>query len=1009
MRRFLSPLLYAALAVALAVPSSVLAVDAGGDVRGVVLSADGKPVADAEITLVHTSKGVVRTTISNEDGEYSLTSLPVGKYTVTVFGAGFATVESEVSVVVGRPVVLESKLAAANFDDVLDVVGTVVRKLDMAETTGGMSYDAETVELLPVDNGLERLVLITPGTVENGAPGAFRGASSIGGASSAENGYYLNGINITQIQSGLGSFNMPWEAIQQTNVQTSGIGAAFGGALGGVVNSVSKSGSNEFHYGFEARLDPESGRSNPPSVRQASNTDFYWLNNEQDEEEFTEYNIWASGPIVKDKAFFYALYNPRTENYQGAGNSTFSRSERKSDGWFLNLEWFVTNRHSIGFTSFNTERDRTTDNFDYDRDTNMILESTGQSFGKDGGKFYGINYHGELTDRLSMDLVIGRTEEEEVPVPANSLVLVQDCSSGSCSTYSNHSNSTIEPQEFSRDQYRLDFHLDLVDHKLSFGIDTYEIDVFVDNRQNGVFTGDPNNVESEAALGWWLYGISGSDSTQVGSVGVTAFEDGIAPGTEFVRRRVRNRFSDSTVESRALYLEDSWELNDVLTLNLGVRYSEFKNTVSSGEAYADLKDNWAPRLAAIWDVGGKGNRKLYASLGRYFQPVAARMNITQGSSSVEYFDYYQVVDPGGAPTLRQDGSPERGAQLGERLFRQTGITDPNLIASKNLKAMYSDQISVGYSQEVFNGLTASVRATYNELGRSVEDTDYAPVLTNVLTRLGFIDPNDPSRDTLREIPPFQGSFYILANPGEDVEIAYDFDGDGVVDEITLTAEDLQLAKPERTYTAVEFTLGGQLTPRFGFDTSYTWSRNRGNTEGLVKTTNGQADPGWTSDYDYGESLDHAYGDLPNDRRHSFKFAGRLELADNWTLGTILRSASGRPLNILTPHPLGVDGCAPGSPWESCSSRSYVGAFYDENGNPVPRGTAGNLPWTHNLDLSLAYHHPLGSGNLQLKATVYNVLDGDEPIDVQEFAGPDYGLVDIYQTPRYMTLTARLGF
>ena len=291
----------------------------------------------------------------------------------------------------------------------------------------------------------------------------------------------------------------------------------------------------------------------------------------------------------------------------------------------------------------------------------------------------------------------------------------------------------------------------------------------------------------------------------------------------------------------------------------------------------------------------------------------------------------------------------------------------------------------------------------------MEDTDYGPVLENVLTRLGFIDPNDPNRDTLREIPPFQGSFYILANPGEDVEIAYDFDGDGVVDEITLTAEDLQLAKPERKYTAVELTLGGPLSNKFHFDASYTWSKNRGNTEGLVKTTNGQADPGWTSDYDYGESLDHAYGDLPNDRRHSLKFAGRYYLTDKVTIGGILRSASGRPLNILTPHPLGVDGCAPGSPWESCSSRSYVGAFYDENGNPVPRGTAGNLPWTHILDLSLSYRIPLGTGTFQLKGTVYNVLDENEPIDVAEFAGPNYGLPDIYQTPRYMTLTARFDF
>lgn len=979
--------------------AAVMAADTGGEIRGHVESSQGVDLANATIIVKHKTKGVERSITTNKVGDYALRNLPVGEYLLVISGDGFESLESEIKIIIGKPVVIDSVLGDGSNKNVVLVVGSIVKGLDMAETTAGRSFDSLEMELMPLENGFESMVLMTPGTIENGAPGAFNGASSIGGASSAENGYYLNGINITQIQSGLGSFSMPWEAIDQTNVMTTGIGAEFGGALGGIVNSVSKSGDNDFKFGAEYRLDPSFGYTSHPSVRLNDPSDRFMLNNQRDDLKFSEYSLWASGPIVEDKAFFYVLFNPQTTNSEGAGNTTFSKSETTSDRWFVNLDWYVTDNHSIGLTAFNTKRETARVTQPYDVATNNILPLAsgvdGKSFNESGGTFTGINYHGELSDSLSLDVVWGRTEEEEIPRPANARPLVEDCLSSSCVTFSTHSNSVIENQKFTRDQFRADFHWDLDDHAISFGIDNYDIDVYVNNTQNGVVIGDIQNVDDSAATGWWAYGISGTDSTIVGGEGVTANSMGVADGTEFIRRRIRNRFSDSTVTSQAFYLQDSWQVSDQVTLNLGLRYMDFANTVSSGEKYADLTGNIAPRLAAIWDVGGKGEDKVFVSFGRYYQAVAARMNITQGSSSVEYFDFYENPTAG-VLALNDDGSPVRGASIIPRDFRQTGITDPNLIASKNLKAMYSDQFSLGYSTEIA-GFAASVRGTFNELGRSVEDTDYGPVLSAKLDELGITDNTG------------QGSFYILANPGDAVEIAYDFDGDGTVDNITLNPDDLQLAKPVRKYIAWDFVLDGPVSDDFSIFASYTWSHSWGNTEGLVKTTNGQADPGWTSDYDYGDALDHAMGDLPNDRRHSLKVSGIYDIADSMTLGLVYRGASGRPLNTLNPHPVGVDSCAPSSPWADCISRYYIGGFYDENGNPAPRGSAGNLDWTHKFDLAFSYRNDEILDGLLLKATVFNLLAADTAIDVDEWSGPNYGLTEIYQSERYLSLSARVEF
>ena len=102
-------------------------------------------------------------------------------------------------------------------------------------------------------------------------------------------------------------------------------------------------------------------------------------------------------------------------------------------------------------------------------------------------------------------------------------------------------------------------------------------------------------------------------------------------------------------------------------------------------------------------MSGDGSAKIFATYGRYFQPVSANMNITQGSASIEWFEYFELddLDANGAPSLMADGSPSRGDMLRDRRWRQRGITEPGLIASSSLKPMYSDEFTIGYQQEVF--------------------------------------------------------------------------------------------------------------------------------------------------------------------------------------------------------------------------------------------------------------------------------------------------------------------
>jgi len=981
-------LLATAVTAALLIVPAAHAVDGSSIVKGHIVAQSGNDLTGATITLKHKSKGLVYTITSNAEGDYLLRNVPVGTYDVTIVKDGYQTMtEENVAVTIGQSIILDVQLYKAGTDiERIAVTGSAIRRVDMASSTSGLTFSSSELKAMPVNTGFESIALLAPGTA---APGGsnFKGASSFGGSSAAENGYYFNGLNVTSIRTGLGSIRLPWEAISQTQVKTGGVSPEFGGALGGIVNAVSKSGDNDFKFGAEARWDPDSLLSQHDSIYQENGT--ISSNTQQNSYDFKELQLWASGAIVEDTLFFYGLYAPRREERNSAKQTTFSDFERDEDRWFAKVDWFINENHSFGFSAMNNERTWTDKTYAYAWEENVVGDQQGvDAPGEDGGNVYSINYNGYLTDTFSVTAVVGRVTENVENVVASPNPGVWDERNGFV-TLSQHTNSGITEEEYIRDQARIDFSWDLDEHSIQFGVDYTNVKVDFFEGQNGI--GD--------AEGWWTVKTAGENDVS-----------GAALGGDFIERRVRSREVDSDTTSLAFYLNDSWQVTDNLVLNMGLRYSQFENTVSDGRAFVDIDNQIAPRLQAIYDVSGDGSAKVFATFGRYFQPVSANMNITQGSASIEWFEYYELdqLEGSGSPSLLADGSPSRGDMLRDRRWRQRGITEPGLIASASLKPMYSDEFTIGYQQEVFDGMSAGVRAIYRDLGRSVEDTDVGPVLAKKLAELGITDNVG------------QGSYYVLNNPGEAIQMSYDFDGDGQVDNVNLSAEELALPEAKRKYLALEFTLDGNVTDDLRINTSYTWSHSYGNTEGLVKTDNNQADPGWTTSYDYGDLMDNGYGNLPNDHRHAIKFSGAYNITEALTLGLVARTTSGRPKSYFSQHPDGVGSCAAGNPWDACASKYYDQAsHYDENGNPAPRGSKGNLPWSTNVDMSLTYYTDFFGSDMTLKGTVYNLFNSDSAININEERAqygdnglelnPDYGLVTDRQGARYMSLVARIEF
>jgi len=139
-------------------PALVMAQSLGGSICGRVTTSDGKPAAQINITLKPTRMG----TITNQEGEYQLVNVPVGTYTLTISGVGFATRSEQVAISDNAPVILNIQLAAQ------------VEQLQTVEVTGRRetsykndnSFSAAKIEL-PIRETPQSISTITKELIQD--------------------------------------------------------------------------------------------------------------------------------------------------------------------------------------------------------------------------------------------------------------------------------------------------------------------------------------------------------------------------------------------------------------------------------------------------------------------------------------------------------------------------------------------------------------------------------------------------------------------------------------------------------------------------------------------------------------------------------------------------------------------------------------------------------------------------------------------------------------------------
>src|SRR4249919_587010 len=981
---------------------------AGVQAQSSVGSIFGDTTGGSTVQIQNLDTGTTREITAGADGHFTFPQLAPGRYKVTSAGV---TKDVQVKVGTGSSV----SFTATEFNAVTVVGGGgSFNPIDVSSVESTTVFSAEQIDELPVARDVTNVALLAPGTVKGDT--GLGNLASFGGASVAENGYYINGFDVTNIRNFVSFADLPFDAIGEQQVKTGGYGAEFGRSLGGVVNIVTKRGTNDWHGGASVYWAPdwaqESGKDvysrNPELEGQRI---VYRSSNESDQ---LTYNVFGSGPLIKDKLFFFGLIQGQDQTFDNFTDAGSTHDSYTDPSGMLKLDWNLTDNHIFELTGIwnKDKRERTSYNFPDVAFPTSHSGPASNSTLENGGEVYIGKYTGYLTDTFTIAAQYGylsSVNNYQKSLPGAECPAIYDSRDPNLTLNPigcwNPDQFTIRDNNFSggdmdyRRAWRIDAEWQLASHKLRFGIDEEK---YTSTHAGTTYSG-------------------GEYFRYFRSIDIFGVDIG-----DVARRRTTFAQSGSfDVINQAAYLEDSWQLNDKLMIYGGIRAETFENKNADNVTFIKSDTLWAPRIGFSWDVNGDSTFKVFGNAGRYYIPVASNTNIR--GSGYEYSDetWYELDG------VNADGTPVIGALI-EGPYVNGSFTppDPRTVAATNLDPMYQDEYILGMQMQLNDKWSLGIRGISRDVKAGMDDSCGHNGFDQWAADNGFVA--DFSQNGVGIDMP---TCYII-NPGKDVSIALDPTDSGQLQVYTVPNSYLGLPEYQRKYHALEFFWERAKADGWYLQGSYTFAKSIGNVEGYVNSTLEQDDAGATQDFDFSAFEDGSYGYLPNDRTHTLKLFGAYDITDEWSVSGNLLVQSGRPVNCNGFIP--VDALGIGEPDAGTLALYSGSSFYclNPNGNLIDpgndgipntgddiryslgnRGDRGRTPWTKSFDLGLSYE-PQWLEGLTLQMKVFNVLNSQTATEWNESSqvtsqdnvtSPDFLNEVNYQQPRYVRFTARYEF
>jgi outer membrane receptor protein involved in Fe transport len=895
-----------------------------GSIRGQVVDAEGVGVAGATVSVTGDLIRGQRAMISGEDGDFLFSGIPPGVFAVNAVleGVGSGTVEN-VTVSISGAASLTIVLESERFEGTLEV--TAERPIvDLTSSTVSTNMTAEFVEDLPTSRFMHDFINMTPGASEMGRETTSASLYvSIYGSSQSSNTYHLDGLDTTSQDQGSAWWYTNPDLISEMQVLGIGAPAEYGSMSGAAINIVTKSGTNE-HKG---RL---SWYWQGPDLV-GTNVKLEGLDGEvygHNRVEYHNITLTAGGPLKKDKLWYFGgiEYNSDTMALPG------------TDPDFAGpFDWWRYDLKLTAALSKSTTLELKGHREDYDWFFEGSQFATPSNWYREPGDVtsWGALLQSVLSDRTFLEAHytgwfsndFGRSQTgstdpwytdytQPVPVTTGSIWYPYD-------------------YEVGRDQ---------ADVKLSYYTDEF-------------IAGDHE----------FRFGVTYSQGTAE-TLAVPCFGDVCGWKYQYYYYPYYYTYTrlpflyGSENETLSAFVDDSWRINDKLTVNVGVRYDKndgripaypvLDNDANPTGEMNPAVDNvidwqtYSPRIGFAYQVA-EGKGVLRGSYGKYYDGnVTGNWNDTPPGMPIAYYSWgyypdgpfyvYKTIDPS-----------------------ELGPVDPNL------RPPETDQYALGYQHQVGSDMALGVqlvhKKTKNNIGFEIlgdgvyEVFPYTDPVTGDVYELASIIEKPTYRKGNR---PGVGS---LAPPGADYWQEYD---------------------------GFFLTFQKRYSRGWSMQASYGYSESKGRATRMFSQYQGRVFWGALEGTDPNHHV-NGEGLQQGDRKHIFQAQGNFNLPWKLDASTMIRWMSGR-------------------------AHSRLATVVDLNqGTTTVTMDAANdslrLPSRFLLDFTLGRSFPLGAGTaLRFDVQVFNILNEDAWDWWEEDAYERGQFVpEIYALPRRVML--RLAF
>jgi hypothetical protein len=932
--------------------------------------ATGLPIEGVAVTATSPSLQGDQMVVTDGAGNYLVPQLPAGLYALRFECEGHRPYLREgIAVGAEQTLRLNVQLLPETISGETVLVTPSPPVVDVGSTRTGLVIPGDFAERIPIVQpgaggvrDVTQLALAAPQTQRD----VF--GVSINGTTSPENQYLLDGLSVNDTGYGASGTRFPVEFARELSVNTGGYMPEYGRSNAGMVSVVSKSGGNEFHGSVFATYSP-GALAQPSRVVQDNNSIFgstTKLYNGGD------LGFTLGGFLIKDRLWFFVGFNPSIErdslvrsaavfNLDSSGSTIpvpggFQRTDVPAASrryfqdthvypFFSKLTYLVGPDHRINLSFSGAP-------YSVDAPFARGVDGTYNTLGLfRSGTVYDVvgQLNSSFADKkLLLDVTLGWHHQTDNNHPIDN-------------SWVGSGLSTV-PHVLWRDPQGLS---NFAGVEPAYPPDLAAICTGTSGAKRcqvaGYQTGGPdtvqeireNRLQARAILTALLEGLghhilkggvdvdlSEFDKTPLDTGGAQYRAHGTPAGATFrstqfgylVGPDTPLIFSSGTyaATTRSVtvggFIQDSWNVLDRVTLNLGVRLDSESISDGQGNVAMVLGNQWAPRVGLIWDPTYQGQAKIFASYGWYYQQMPLRLaDFGLSRRSFLKATWSGCKDPsavGNGRCDQQSGSaPTTGGPGPSKTWTALSadeLVDPGVLAPR------TQEVVAGIEYAILGATRIGLTYTHRDLVHGMEDF---------------------SLD--------EGTTYWFGNPGRGLGAS--------IDEAT------------RIYNGYTVSLTRSFEDRWLGQASYTYSTLNGNLAGFYAPENSTADvtrisPSMSPDFDVAAMRVNRFGPLAADARHQVKIHTAYQFILSPTVGLTMGAGysarSGAPISAFGGYP-----------------------NYDVQLNVVliiPRGAVGRLPWVHELDLHVTLDFRAGRDTtVSFGADCFNVIGSQQVVAVDQ--------------------------